>query len=111
MNYWLEWALLRVICDIHSSAEGTDMTEARPRPTVKKPASRYRLYVPGADEAVNAWMELQDNPSLSIRMLVRECIQQHGYVDLANRPISQVDFPTPQEPLSAQTQLREPGQG
>jgi len=58
--------------------------------TVKPPPQRFRLSVPAADEAVLAWMDLQDNPSLSIRMLIRESIERLGYVDVINRPVSQL---------------------
>ncbi|WP_457963638.1 hypothetical protein M1E17_19755 [Arthrobacter sp. D1-29] len=58
--------------------------------TVKPPPQRFRLSVPAADEAVLAWMDLQDNPSLSVRMLIRESIERLGYVDVINRPVSQL---------------------
>lgn len=45
---------------------------------------RYRVSVPEADESVVTWMELQQNPSLSVRMLIRESIERHGYVDFVN---------------------------
>ncbi|WP_422934096.1 hypothetical protein [Sinomonas sp. P47F7] len=59
-------------------------TPAKPQP------HRFRVSVPVADEAVVAWMELQDNPSLSVRMLIRESIERQGYVDIVNRPVSQL---------------------
>ena len=59
-------------------------TPAKPQP------HRFRVSVPAADEAVVAWMELQDNPSLSVRMLIRESIERQGYVDIVNRPVSQL---------------------
>jgi hypothetical protein len=46
--------------------------------------------VPAADEAVLAWMALQDNHSLSMRMLIRESIERHGYIDVMNRPVDQL---------------------
>ncbi|MFE4195436.1 hypothetical protein ACFRJ9_06210 [Paenarthrobacter sp. NPDC056912] len=45
--------------------------------------------MPSADEAVFAWMEMQDNLSLSIRMLIRDSIERDGYVDIVNRPVVQ----------------------
>ncbi|MDQ4489433.1 hypothetical protein RBS60_04370 [Sinomonas sp. ASV486] len=48
------------------------------------------MSVPAADEAVVAWMELQDNPSLSVRMLIRESIERLGYIDVVNRPVAQL---------------------
>ncbi|WP_309107646.1 hypothetical protein [Arthrobacter sp.] len=65
--------------------------------TVKPPPQRFRLSVPAADEAVLEWMNLQDNPSLSIRMLIRESIERLGYVDVVNRPVSQL--PTRERPV------------
>jgi hypothetical protein len=64
--------------------QGKAETPAKPQP------HRYRVSVPAADEAVVAWMELQDNPSLSVRMLIRESIERQGYVDIVNRPVSQL---------------------
>jgi hypothetical protein len=64
--------------------------------TVKPPPQRFRLSVPAADEAVLVWMNLQDNPSLSLRMLIRESIERLGYVDVVNRPVSQL--PTRERP-------------
>lgn len=58
--------------------------------TVKPPPHRFRVSVPVADEAVLVWMDLQDNPSLSIRMLIRESIERLGYVDVINRPVAQL---------------------
>lgn len=65
--------------------------------TVKPPPQRFRLSVPAADEAVLVWMNLQDNPSLSLRMLIRESIERLGYVDVINRPVSQL--PTRERPV------------
>jgi hypothetical protein len=65
--------------------------------TVKPPPQRFRLSVPAADEAVLEWMNLPDNPSLSIRMLIRESIERLGYVDVINRPVSQL--PTRERPV------------
>ncbi|MFB0839975.1 hypothetical protein ACETK3_18465 [Arthrobacter sp. E44] len=48
------------------------------------------MSVPAADEAVLAWMELQENPSLSVRMLIRESIERQGYIDIVNRPVSRL---------------------
>jgi hypothetical protein len=67
------------------------VTTAKPLP------QRFRLSVPAADEAVLVWMNLQDNPSLSIRMLIRESIERLGYVDVFNRPVSQL--PTRERPV------------
>ena len=75
--------------------------------TVKPPPQRFRLSVPVADEAVLEWMNLQDNPSLSIRMLIRESIERLGYVDVINRPVSQLparERPVGPEEASIRTQ-------
>lgn len=56
----------------------------------KKPEPlRVRLTVPAADESSQAWIDLQDDPSTSMRMLIRESIQRDGYVDVVNRPVEQ----------------------
>jgi hypothetical protein len=65
--------------------------------TVKPQPHRFRVSVPAADEAVLVWMNLQDNPSLSVRMLIRESIERLGYVDVINRPV--VQLPTRGRPV------------
>lgn len=67
------------------------------KPSASPPASstkpephRFRVSVPVADEAVVAWMNLQDDRSLSVRMLIRESIERLGYVDVVNRPVEQL---------------------
>lgn len=67
-----------------------DVPDPQTKGSAKQPPNRYRLNVPQADEAVIAWLELQDNPSLSIRMLVRDSIVRQGYVDVVNRPVVQL---------------------
>jgi hypothetical protein len=56
----------------------------------KQQPHRFRVSVPAADEAVVEWMNLQDNQSLSVRMLIRESIERLGYVDVVNRPVAQL---------------------
>lgn len=73
-------------------------TPAKPQP------HRFRVSVPAADEAVVAWMELQDNPSLSVRMLIRESIERQGYIDIVNRPVSQL--PKPGHPAGSPEEAR-----
>lgn len=67
---------------------------ASPRDSTAAPAKpqphRFRVSVPAADKAVLAWMDLQDNPSLSVRMLIRESIERLGYIDVVNRPVAQL---------------------
>jgi hypothetical protein len=36
------------------------------------------------------WLGLQDNHSLSVRMLIRESIERLGYVDVVNKPVDQL---------------------
>lgn len=64
------------------------MTELQSR--TKSQPHRFRVSVPVADEAVAQWMGLQDNASLSIRLLIRESIERIGYVDVMNRPVDQL---------------------
>lgn len=57
---------------------------------VKGTSSRsVRLSVPTADVSVLTWLDLQENPSHSIRHLIRESIERDGYVDLINQPVEQ----------------------
>ncbi|BAS11833.1 hypothetical protein AHiyo8_01360 [Arthrobacter sp. Hiyo8] len=51
---------------------------------------RVRLTVPAVDESVLAWLDLQDDASASMRMLVRESIARDGYVDVINKPVEQL---------------------
>ncbi|WP_394941182.1 hypothetical protein [Psychromicrobium sp. YIM B11713] len=51
---------------------------------------RVRLTVPAVDESVLAWLDLQDNASASMRMLVRESIARDGYIDVINKPVEQL---------------------
>ncbi|XAS67148.1 hypothetical protein V3C33_17105 [Micrococcaceae bacterium Sec5.7] len=73
--------------------------------TVKPQPHRFRVSVPAADEAVLVWMNLQDNPSLSIRMLIRESIERLGYVDVINRPVAQL--PTRGRPVGPEDESTE----
>lgn len=58
--------------------------------TVKPQTQRFRVNVPAADEAVLEWMAAQYNHSLSVRILIREAIERHGYIDIMNRPVAQL---------------------
>ncbi|KRE76791.1 hypothetical protein [Arthrobacter sp. Soil762] len=73
--------------------------------TMKPQPHRFRLSVPAADEAVLMWMNLQDNPSLSVRMLIRESIERLGYVDVINRPVAQL--PTRGRPVGPEEESTE----
>lgn len=66
----------------------------------KAAPQRFRVSVPAADEAVLAWMALQDNQSLSMRMLIRENIERNGYIDVVNRPV--VQLPKRGRPLGSE---------
>lgn len=82
-------------------AKDTASTSKKPQP------HRFRVSVPAADEAVLAWMELQDNQSLSVRLLIRESIERFGYVDVVNRPVTQL--PTrPANAVMAPTRVQKP---
>lgn len=67
---------------------------------VRPQPQRFRVNVPVADEAVLAWMGVQDNHSLSVRMLIRESIERHGYIDVMNRPVDQL--PKRGRPITAE---------
>lgn len=69
---------------IKSRASATPPAQEKPQP------HRFRVSVPQADEAVLEWLGLQDNPSLSVRMLIRESIERLGYVDIVNKPVAQL---------------------
>lgn len=55
----------------------------------KPESKRVRLTIPAADESSQAWIDLQDDPSASMRILIRQSIQRDGYVDVVNRPVEQ----------------------
>ncbi|MGY4541369.1 hypothetical protein ACVWY0_001278 [Arthrobacter sp. UYNi723] len=74
----------------------------------KQQPQRFRVSVPAADEAVLAWMDLQDNPSLSMRMLIRENIERNGYVDVINRPV--VQLPKRGRPAGSEEELSDPAE-
>ena len=58
--------------------------------TVPRPQSRrFRVSVPEADESVLAWIGAQSDPSASVRSLIREAIERHGYRDATCYPVQQ----------------------
>lgn len=71
------------------ASQGTAVARSAEQPVRPQP-QRFRVNVPAADEAVLAWMALQDNHSLSVRMLIRESIERHGYIDVVNKPVDQL---------------------
>ena len=60
-------------------------TGSVPRPQ----ARRFRVSVPDADESVLAWIGAQSDLSASVRSLIREAIERHGYRDATCYPVAQ----------------------
>ena len=58
-------------------------TGSVPRPQ----ARRFRVSVPEADESVLAWIGAQSDLSASVRSLIREAIERHGYRDATCYPV------------------------
>lgn len=56
-----------------------------PRPQ----ARRFRVSVPDADESVLVWIGAQSDFSASVRSLIREAIERHGYRDATCYPVQQ----------------------
>ena len=54
-------------------------------PKTSEPGIRYRISVPEQDTAVHEWIKNQLNVSMSIRMLIKDDINQNGYSDLTCR--------------------------
>lgn len=58
--------------------------------TVPRPQSRrFRVSVPDADESVLAWIGAQSDLSASVRTLIRDAIERHGYRDATCYPVQQ----------------------
>lgn len=58
--------------------------------SVPRPQSRrFRVSVPDADESVLAWIGAQSDLSASVRSLIREAIERHGYRDATCYPVHQ----------------------
>jgi hypothetical protein len=47
--------------------------------------------VPSADTSFARWWATQDDPSASVRALVRAEIQANGFTDIVNRPVTPPD--------------------
>jgi hypothetical protein len=60
--------------------EETTPTKSDPR--------RLRASFPWSDTSTNAWIDLQENFSRSMQVLIRESIMRDGYVDVVNRPVA-----------------------
>ncbi|HEU5223039.1 MAG TPA: hypothetical protein VFU07_05085 [Candidatus Lumbricidophila sp.] len=54
------------------------------------PAHRFTLRVPLADTSTEAWWLAQDDPSASVRSLIRDEIMRNGLTDTVNRPVTQL---------------------
>lgn len=54
------------------------------------PPHRVRLSIPAADASTLEWLSKQDNASQSMRALVRDYIERHGYTDPTSRPVRQL---------------------
>lgn len=51
---------------------------------------RLRWSVPRADVSSNDWLDMQEDISVSLRLLIRESIERNGFVDVMNRPVEQL---------------------
>lgn len=89
---------------------------------------RRRISIPQVDTSTQRWWETQDDPSVSIRLLIREEIEKNGYVDKLNHPVEQqprrgrppasagvgdeendsAEFESESEPSSAASDVRAP---
>jgi len=64
-----------------------DNTPSKRRQAKNKPKSKTRtIYIPAADKSTFDWIDAQDYPSLSIRMLIHKDIEENGYTDINCRP-------------------------
>lgn len=62
----------------------------------KKPTGSIRCHfsAPVCDEQIIAWIKNQQNLSLSIRVLLKDCITRYGIGDVLNQPIMFGSFET-----------------
>lgn len=51
---------------------------------------KVRWTVPAVDTSVIAWLDAQAKPTQSLRLLVREAVQRHGYTDVVYQPVEQL---------------------
>ena len=58
-------------------------------PVPRPQSRRFRVSVPEADESVLAWIGAQSDLSASVRSLIREAIERHGYRDATCYPVQQ----------------------
>ena len=58
--------------------------------SIPRPQSRrFRVSVPDADESVLEWIGAQSDLSASVRALIRDAIERHGYRDATCYPVQQ----------------------
>lgn len=57
--------------------------------TTEENSERKRISIPKVDDSVLAWWATQNDPSLSVRLLIRSEIERSGYTDIAFRPVVQ----------------------
>lgn len=58
--------------------------------SIPRPQSRrFRVSVPDADESVLEWIGAQSDLSASVRALIRDAIERHGYRDATCYPVTQ----------------------
>ena len=76
--------------------------------SVPRPQSRrFRVSVPDADESVLAWIGAQSDLSASVRSLIREAIERHGYRDATCYPVTQQPRRGRPPKITEQTELTE----
>lgn len=67
---------------------------------------RYRFSVPDKDTIVREWIAAQDHLSMSLRLLIKEDVMQHGLADVTCRLLSGMgaEPPRPKKPRQAQSE-------
>ena len=75
-------------------------------------SERKRISIPKADDSVLAWWATQNDPSLSVRLLIRNEIERSGYTDMAFRPVVQQPLRgRPSGPAGEATEGDQPTEG
>lgn len=65
----------------------------------------YKIDVPNGDVSVIQWMDMQDDPAISIRLLIKDYITRKGFHDVACLPVDYNPVGRkPKETISAETQ-------
>ena len=67
---------------------------------------KLRWTVPAVDTSVIAWLDAQAKPTQSLRWLVRDAIQRHGYTDVVYQPVEQL--PRLGHPTQAENLVEQP---